>query len=139
MIRTSISILANFYGSVASQNHFHVKMSLCHLIPPGQCGSRKAHESMALVILKRNNWDLLRLQRRAAGWISNDAKSCFDRIVHWVGMVALYWFGIPWPALLMMFGTLQLATHRVRTGFGDSEVPFFPPSKIPFQVIEYNK
>lgn len=104
-----------------------------HLIPAGQCGSRKAHESIALVISKRLNWDLLRQQRRAAGWISNDAKSCFDRIVHWVGMVALFRFGIPWSVLLMMFGTLQLATHRVRTGFGDHDSPFFPPSWFPFQ------
>lgn len=104
-----------------------------NLIPPGQCGSRKAHESIALVISKRLNWDLLRQQRRAAGWISNDAKSCFDRIVHWIGMVALFRFGIPWSILMMMFGTLQLATHRVRTGFGDYEFPFFPPSWIQFQ------
>eukprot|EP00957_Ditylum_brightwellii_P119153 9088825-Ditylum_brightwellii.AAC.1 len=56
------------------------------LIPPGQCGSRKHHEAIALVISKRCCWDFLAIQRRAAGWISNDAKSCFDRIVHWVGM-----------------------------------------------------
>ena len=103
------------------------------LIPSGQCGARKEHEAMALVISKRCVWDLLRQQRRAAGWISNDAKSCFDRIVHWVGMVALLRLGIPWPAVVMMFATLQLATHRVRTGFGDSILSFAPPSDIPFQ------
>jgi hypothetical protein len=48
------------------------------LIPAGQCGSRKQHEAIALVIIKRCCWDLSRIQRRAAGWVSNDAKSCFD-------------------------------------------------------------
>lgn len=106
---------------------------LHNLIPAGQCGACKKHEAIALVLSKRNIWDLLLQQRRAAGWISNDAKSCFDRIVHWVGMVALFRFGIPWSVLTMMFGTLQLAVHRVRTGFGDSERVFLPPSDKPFQ------
>ncbi|CAJ1970457.1 unnamed protein product, partial [Cylindrotheca closterium] len=49
------------------------------LIPDGQCGSRKRHQAIDLALSKRLVWDLLILQRRAAGWISNDAKSCFDR------------------------------------------------------------
>ena len=32
-----------------------------------------------------------------------------------------------------MFLTLQKATHRVRTGFGDSTTSFSPPSDTPFQ------
>ncbi|CAJ1968496.1 unnamed protein product [Cylindrotheca closterium] len=74
------------------------------LIPDGQCGSRKRHQAIDLALSKRLVWDLLILQRCAAGWISNDAKSCFDRIVHWR-----------------------------RIGCGDSERTFKPPSVIPFQ------
>ncbi|CAJ1934887.1 unnamed protein product [Cylindrotheca closterium] len=78
------------------------------LIPDGQCGSRKRHQAIDLALSKRLVWDLLILQRRAAGWISNDAKSCFDRVVHWVAI-------------------------HVRTGFGDSKRSFCPPSTVPFQ------
>ncbi|CAJ1962161.1 unnamed protein product [Cylindrotheca closterium] len=64
------------------------------LIPDGQCGSRKRHQAIDLALSKRLVWDLLILQRRAAGWISNDTKSCFDRIVHWVAIIAMLRFGL---------------------------------------------
>ena len=103
------------------------------IIPPGQCGSRKNLQAMDLAVSKRLTWDLLRTQRRSAGWISNDAKSCFDRIVHWVAIACLLRFGMSYSSVHSMFRTLQLATHRVRTGFGDSKRTFFSPSDTPFQ------
>src|SRR5210317_476621 len=104
-----------------------------HLIPAGECGARKKHQAIDLALSKRLVWDLLITQRRAAGWISNDAKSCFDRIVHWVAMLALLRFGMTWRVVATAFDTLAQSTHRVRTGFGDSSVPFFPPTSVPFQ------
>ena len=104
-----------------------------HLIPPGQCGARKKHQAIDLAVSKRLVWDTLFMERRAAGWVLNDAKSCFDRVVHWVAQVALRRFGMPWEVVDFMFSTLRLATHRVRTGFGDSEAAFFPPSDKSFQ------
>jgi hypothetical protein len=103
------------------------------LIPKGQCGSRKQHQAIDLALTKRLTWDLLILQRRSAGWISNDAKSCFDRIVHWVAIISLMRFGIQWKTLRSMFDTLMQSKHRVRTGFGDSIAVFRPPSATPFQ------
>ena len=103
------------------------------LIPPGQCGSRKKHQAIDLALSKTLVWDQLILRRQPAGWVLNDAKSCFDRVVHWVAQVALRRFGIPWATVDMMFRTLQVSTHRVRTGFGDSSRVFSPPSEYPFQ------
>ena len=103
------------------------------LIPKGQCGARKAHQAIDLALSKRLTWDLLILQRRAAGFVSNDAKSCFDRIVHWVAIISLMRFGIQWQPLRCMFDTLMQSAHRVRTGFGDSSRIFRPPSDIPYQ------
>ncbi|CAJ1969985.1 unnamed protein product [Cylindrotheca closterium] len=40
---------------------------------------------------------------------------------------------ITWNVLRMMFDTLVTSTHRVWTGFGDSEESFHPPSIVPFQ------
>ncbi|CAJ1939885.1 unnamed protein product [Cylindrotheca closterium] len=103
------------------------------LIPDGQCGSRKRHQAIDLALSKRLVWDLLILRRRAAGWISNDAKSCFDRVVHWVAIVTMLRFGLTWRVLSSMFNMLSSATHRVCTGFGDSKRSFRPPSAVPFQ------
>ncbi|CAJ1929826.1 unnamed protein product [Cylindrotheca closterium] len=102
-------------------------------VPAGQCGSRKHHKATDLALSKRLVWDLLILQRRAAGWISNDAKSCFDRVVYWVAIVAMLRFGLTWRVLSSMFNMLSMATHRVPTGFGDSDKSFRPPSAVPFQ------
>ncbi|CAJ1933467.1 unnamed protein product [Cylindrotheca closterium] len=104
------------------------------LIPSGQHGSRKRHQAIDLALTtKRLTWDLLHLQRRPTGWISSDAKSCFDRIVHWVAIISLMRFGIQWRTLRSMFDTLMKSKHRVRTGFGDSDRVFTPPTLIPFQ------
>lgn len=104
------------------------------LIPAGQCGSRKQHQAIDLALSKQLVWDLLILQHRAAGWISNDAKSCrFDRVMHSIAIILLLRFGLLWKALMMMFETLATATHRVHTGFGNSDVGFFPPSDKSFQ------
>ena len=103
------------------------------IIPKGQCGSRKAHQAIDLALSKRMTWDSLMLERRSAGWISNDAKSCFDRIVHWVAQTALRRFGLPWTVVKLMFEILAKAKHRVRTGFGDSERTFRPTDDVPFQ------
>ncbi|CAJ1960545.1 unnamed protein product [Cylindrotheca closterium] len=104
-----------------------------HLLADGQCGSRKHHQAIDLALSKRLVWDLLIIQRRSAGWISNDAKSCFDRVVHWVAVLAMMRLAITWNALRMMFDTLATSMHRVRTGSGDSEESFHPPSMVPFQ------
>ncbi|CAJ1927568.1 unnamed protein product [Cylindrotheca closterium] len=104
------------------------------LIPTGQHGSRKRHQAIDLALTKRLTWDLLHLQRHPAGWISNDApKSCFDRIVHWVAIISLMRFGIQWRTLRSMFDTLMKSKHRVRTGFGDLDRAFTPPTLTPFQ------
>ena len=103
------------------------------LIPDGQFGSRKKHQAIDLALSKVLVWDLLAMRRLSAGWILNDAKSCFDRVVHWVAQVALQRFGLPYNAVKSMFLTLQTATHRVRTGFGDSTTSFSPPTVVPFQ------
>ncbi|CAJ1954071.1 unnamed protein product [Cylindrotheca closterium] len=97
-----------------------------HLLADGQCGSRKHHQAINLALSKRLVWDLLILQRRSADWISNDATSCFDRVVHWVAVLAMMRLAIAWNALRMMFDTLAMSTHQVRTGFGDSEESFQP-------------
>ena len=103
------------------------------IIPKGQCGSRKQHQAIDLALSKRLIWDSLILERRSSGWVSNDATSCFDRIVHWVAKTALRRFGLPATVTTLMFDILAKAKHRVRTGFGDSDRTFGPTGDVPFQ------
>ena len=86
-----------------------------------------------LALSKRLIWDSLILERRSSGWVSNDATSCFDRIVHWVVKTALRRFGLPATVTTLMFDILAKAKHRVRTGFGDSDRTFGPTGDVPFQ------
>ena len=64
--------------------------------------------------------DLLRLRRQAGALCSNDAKSCYDRIVHNVAALAMRRQGAPKNAVNSLLLTLQKATHRIRTAFGIS-------------------
>ncbi|CAJ1929626.1 unnamed protein product [Cylindrotheca closterium] len=49
-----------------------------NLIPKGQHRSCKCHQAINLALTKHLTWDLLHCQCRPVGWISNNAKSCFD-------------------------------------------------------------
>ncbi|CAJ1944017.1 unnamed protein product [Cylindrotheca closterium] len=99
-----------------------------------QLDPKRTTWAIDLALTKRLTWDdLLHLQRRPAGWISNDATSCFDQIVHWVAIISLMRFGIQWRTLRSMFDTLMKSKQRVRTGFGNSDRVFTPPTLIPFQ------
>ena len=52
------------------------------LLAPEQYGGRKHHRSIIAALNKRLTMDLLHLRRQTGALCSNDAKSCYDRIVH---------------------------------------------------------
>jgi hypothetical protein len=89
-----------------------------------QYGSRKGHRSVELALNKRLTFDMARLRKRPMGMCSNDAKSCYDRIVHSIAMLAVRRTGAPVEPLICMFTTLQDLHHHVRTIYGDSEESF---------------
>ena len=91
-----------------------------NLLPPEQYGSRKGKKSIDHVINKRLTYDILRQTRRPGLLCSNDAKSCFDRVVHSVAMLAYRRLGIPHPPVLGMIKTIQNMKHHIRTTYGDS-------------------
>ena len=86
-----------------------------------QYGGRKDHQCNRAVVTKQLICDLFTLQVLAACWLSNDAKSCYDRIVHSVAFLAMARQGLPYTALKSMFLTLQNAVHHVKTAFGVSK------------------
>jgi hypothetical protein len=78
------------------------KMTLHHAEMTGalakeQYGSRKGKWAIDHAIHKRLTYDILRKLRAPGALCSNDAKSCYDCIVHSVAMLAYQRLGIPSP------------------------------------------
>jgi hypothetical protein len=63
--------------------------------------------------------DIIRMERRMATLCSNDAKSCYDRIVHTVASLCMQRLGVSEATCFTIFNTLQTLQHHVRTAFGE--------------------
>ena len=70
----------------------------------------------------------LHLQDLTMALCSNDARRCYDRIVHSVAAMAIRRFGVTKNTAQAMFQTIQNIRHHVRTAFGDSELFQCPSS-----------
>jgi hypothetical protein len=104
-------------------------------LAPEQFGSRKNHHSILAALNKRLTMDLLRQQRQAGALCANDAKSCYDRIVHNIATLAIRRLGMPAAPILSMFATLQTATHNVSTTFGISKSSYGGKRDVPLQGV----
>ena len=95
---------------------------------------QKGHRALEVSTNQRLTADLLRQKRKAAIICSNDAKGCFDRIVHIVAYIALRRFGVGRQPILGMIKAIQEMTHHIRTAFGDSDKTYGnDPTKPPLQ------
>jgi hypothetical protein len=83
-----------------------------------QYGSRRNHRSVIAALNKRLTMDVLRQRRQAGALCSNDAKSCYDRVVHSIAALSMRRQGAPKNPVKCMFATLQQAAHKIRTAFG---------------------
>ena len=64
-------------------------------IPKEQYGRRKGKNAIMHDINKRLIYDMIHLQRQPPTLCSNDAKSCYDCIVHSVVSMAMQQMGTP--------------------------------------------
>jgi hypothetical protein len=91
------------------------------LFPPEQSGSRKKKRSiLTLLNTVLTSMDISRLRRLPMAICSNDAKSCYDRIVLWITALCLRRMGAAPPAVAEMMLTLLQAWHHVITAYGES-------------------
>jgi hypothetical protein len=117
------------------------KMTLDHAgktrtLAKEQYGSRKGKRAIDQAIHKCLTYDILRQMRAPGALCSNDAKSCYDRIVHSVAMLAYQRLGIPHPPIQCMIHTIQNMKHHIRTTFGDSAFTLSNDgSLIPYQGV----
>ncbi len=99
-----------------------------------QYGSRKQRRAIVAALDKRLTIDLCRGKRVACGYCVNDAKSCYDRILHSVASLALRRLGCPASAARSMLLTLQAAPHRIKSAYGLSK-DFYGAGDMPLQGI----
>ena len=90
-------------------------------LPREQYGSHHGHNTVIPVCNKKLLFDLAHLLQKPLTVYSNDAKSCYDRIVHSVVSLALQKMSILRALIVSMLSTIQSMNHVVRTAFGDSD------------------
>jgi hypothetical protein len=78
-----------------------------------------------LAVNKTLIYKILRQLKRAGAICSNDAKSCYDLIGHTHASLAMQRLGIPQVFVDCLFTTLQQGSHKLRTGYGDSQVTYY--------------
>jgi hypothetical protein len=103
-------------------------------IPWEAYGSRKRHRSIECAVNKVLTADIARQEHRSTALCSNDAKSCYDRILHAIATICMRRVGVSAQTCLMMFGTLAKVQHYIRTTYGDSSTAY-SCIEIPFQGI----
>jgi hypothetical protein len=78
--------------------------------------------------------DIIQQWRQAGALCANDAKSCYDSIVHCVTL-ALRRLGMSPEPISSMFETLQKACHHVSTAFGTSSQNYGGRRQPPLQGV----
>lgn len=97
------------------------------LLAPEQYGSCPEFSAQALSLAKRLIFDIARQRRDTIAICCNDAKQCYDRIVHTPAALALRRVGIKEGPIRCMFSMIHALEHHVRTGHGTSK-DFFSTS-----------
>ena len=97
---------------------YNAEKFLC--LAPEQYGSRKQLTAVEHALNKRLTFDILRQQRLPAVWCANDAKSCYDRIIHSVASLCMRRCGLQAAPVYSMFNCIQHLKHHIRTVYGTS-------------------
>jgi hypothetical protein len=86
-----------------------------------QYRSHEGNNAIEQALNKVLSFDLIGQARIDAAMCSNDAKSCYDRIVHSIASILMKQQNVPASACICVFTTLQNLHHTVRTIYGDSK------------------
>jgi len=106
------------------------------VLAPEQYGSRHGLSAIYQSLNMQLTFDIIRQWRIPAAVCSNDAKACYDRIVHAFASLAIQRLGVPIGPIQVMFTTIQQLQHHIRTIHGDSEISFSAlSSTVPIQGV----
>jgi len=93
-------------------------------LAPEQYGSQAGLAAIFQSLNMQFFLDLVCQRKIPAAICLNDAKSCYDRIVHGFAALAALRLGTPLTAIQVMFGMIQQLWHFIRTVHGDSALSF---------------
>ena len=103
------------------------------ILAPEQYGSRKGKSAQDQALNKRLMFDIARQSKKPMVLVANDAKSCYDRIVHVMVMLCARRTGLDLEPILAMIDTIQLMAHQIHTAYGSS-LGYGPDDwDVPFQ------
>jgi len=106
------------------------------LIAPKQYGSCSGLAAIYQSLNMQLSLDIILQKKIPAAICSNDAKLCYDHIIHLFAAIALMCLCVPMNPIRMMFGTIQELRHFIRTMNGDSKQFFLgTPSGKPNQGV----
>ena len=94
------------------------------LLATEQYGSRKNLSAAKHALNKRLMLDIHRVQRKPGILCANDAKACYDRILHIAAYVALRRTGLKREAVISMLEPIRELKHYIRTAYGDSNIHY---------------
>jgi hypothetical protein len=106
-----------------------------HAVAIEQYGSRKNLSAVDQSLNKVLTFDIWRQLRQCGALCSNDAKSCYDRIVHNVASLLMQRVSTPTQPIISMFQTIQELSHHTRTVVGESQTGYKSNSTIPIQGV----
>jgi len=84
-----------------------------HLLAEEQFGSRKYKSAIHQCLNKQLFYDIVRFKRQPAALCSNDAKSCYDRIILLAAALCLCRVGGTQPMVASMIMTLHKMEHHI--------------------------
>ncbi len=93
----------------------------CWQLAEAQQGSRSGRKANDSVLLKQLTYDLTRQQRSNLGTFDNDVKSCYDRIINGIAMIAAQCLGMPTSVVATYAGTLARMQYMNKSAFGVSD------------------
>ena len=88
------------------------------LMDDAQMGGRINRMSISTVLRKILQNDSLRMEKRSAAILDNDARGCYDRILPSLATLTCMRMGLPPQAAKMLNEVLTGMTHHVYTSFG---------------------
>jgi hypothetical protein len=91
---------------------------------PSEIAAKKGHRAADHGLNKVLTFDIIRQRRIPAPLCSNDAKQCYDRIVHSVANICLQRVGVNDKICRVMLGTLHQMQHYVKTAYGTSSTSY---------------
>ena len=90
------------------------------ILAPEQYGSRKDKSAQDQALNKRLIFDVARQTKKPMVLVANDAKSCYDRILHVMVMLCARRTGLDLEPIMAMIDTIQLMAHQIHTAYGAS-------------------